>query len=141
MGAVHDFVSLSGSLRHEGEVDRVHDLASTSGRAAKHAICGSRSDDHIGRGSVRVGCGIVFNAYPQVVTASLIYIRLALVFGIYLYQFNGLFIPERFYSSRGSLPAVWVGLQYPLALVGDYPAETIVLLGGDGSCGELPPWR
>jgi carbon starvation protein len=79
---------------------------------------------------------VVFNAYPQAATASLVYIALALVFGAYLYQLNLPFLPGTIAFVAMVFAGVWVGVQYPLALVpGEYPAGTIVLLGGS----PLPP--
>jgi carbon starvation protein len=82
--------------------------------------------------------GIVLNAYPQAATASLVYIALAFLFGLYLYQLDGPFIPGTVLFVAGVFAGVWVGIQYPLALfelAGDatHPAGTIVLFGGTGS--------
>ncbi|WP_126661942.1 carbon starvation CstA family protein [Haloterrigena salifodinae] len=134
MGAVHDFVSLSGSLRHEGK-SVGYIIGEYVGKTGKNMLLWFAFITIILVVAVfALVVGIVFNAYPQVVTASFIYILLALVFGVYLYQFNGPFIPGTVLFVAGVFAAVWVGLQYPLALfAGDYPAETIVLLGGDGS--------
>ncbi|PGF16984.1 carbon starvation protein A [Natrinema sp. CBA1119] len=134
MGAVHDFVSLSGSLRHEGK-SIGYMIGEYVGESGKNMLLWFAFLTIMLVVAVfALVVGIVFNAYPQVVTASLIYIGLALVFGVYLYQFNGPFIPGTILFVAGVFAAVWVGLQYPLALfAGDYPAGTIVLLGGDGS--------
>ncbi|ADB61857.1 carbon starvation protein CstA [Haloterrigena turkmenica DSM 5511] len=134
MGAVHDFVSLSGSLRHEGK-SIGYMIGEYVGESGKNMLLWFAFLTIILVVAVfALVVGIVFNAYPQVVTASLLYIALALVFGVYLYQFNGPFIPGTVLFVAGVFAAVWVGLQYPLALfAGDYPAGTIVLLGGDGS--------
>ncbi|PSQ41929.1 carbon starvation protein A, partial [Halobacteriales archaeon SW_5_68_122] len=75
---------------------------------------------------------IVFDAFPQVTTASTIYIALALAFGAYLYQLNGPFLPGTVVFVAGVFAGVYVGIQYPFALfpaVGDaaYPTGTIVL--------------
>jgi len=79
---------------------------------------------------------LVFNAYPQAATASLVYIALALLFGVYLYQLDLPFLPGTVAFIAAVFAGVWVGVQYPLALVpGDYPAGTIVLLSGS----PLPP--
>ncbi|RZH68264.1 carbon starvation CstA family protein [Natrinema altunense] len=134
MGAVHDFVSLSGSLRHEGK-SIGYMIGEYVGRSGKNMLLWFAFLTIMLVVAVfALVVGIVFNKYPQVVTASLLYIGLALVFGVYLYQFNGPFIPGTVLFVAGVFAAVWVGLQYPLALfAGDYPAGTIVLLGGDGS--------
>ncbi|WP_339102578.1 carbon starvation CstA family protein [Haloterrigena salinisoli] len=133
MGAVHDFVSLSGSLRHEGK-SIGYMIGEYVGEGGKNMLLWFAFLTIMLVVAVfALVVGIVFNAYPQVVTASLLYIGLALVFGVYLYQFNGPFIPGTILFVAGVFAAVWVGLQYPLALfAGDYPAGTIVLFGGAG---------
>ena len=134
MGAVHDFVSLSGSLRHEGK-SIGYMIGEYVGESGKNMLLWFAFLTIVLVVAVfALVVAIVFNAYPQVVTASLIYIGLALVFGVYLYQFNGPFIPGTILFVAGVFAAVWVGLQYPLALfAGDYPAGTIVLFGGAGN--------
>ncbi len=134
MGAVHDFVSLSGSLRHEGK-SIGYIIGEYVGESGKNMLLWFAFLTIILVVAVfALVVGIVFNAYPQVVTASFIYIALALAFGVYLYQFNGPFVPGTIVFVAGVFAAVWVGLQFPVALfAGDYPAGTIVLLGGDGS--------
>ncbi|ELZ12378.1 carbon starvation protein A [Natrinema thermotolerans] len=134
MGAVHDFVSLSGSLRHEGK-SIGYMIGEYVGESGKNMLLWFAFLTIILVVAVfALVVGIVFNAYPQVVTASLLYIGLALAFGVYLYQFNGPFIPGTILFVAGVFAAVWVGLEYPLALfAGDYPSGTIVLFGGDGS--------
>ncbi|ELY82369.1 carbon starvation CstA family protein [Natrinema gari] len=133
MGAVHDFVSLSGSLRHEGK-SIGYMIGEYVGESGKNMLLWFAFLTIMLVVAVfALVVGIVFNEYPQVVTASLLYIGLALVFGVYLYQFNGPFLPGTVLFVAGVFAAVWVGLQYPLALfAGDYPAGTIVLLGGTG---------
>ncbi|MGM0388667.1 carbon starvation CstA family protein [Natrinema limicola] len=134
MGAVHDFVSLSGSLRHEGK-SIGYMIGEYVGESGKNMLLWFAFLTIVLVVAVfALVVAIVFNAYPQVVTASLLYIGLALVFGVYLYQFNGPFIPGTILFVAGVFAAVWVGLQYPLALfAGDYPAGTIVLFGGAGN--------
>ena len=142
MGSVHDFVSLSGSLRHEGK-SIGYIIGEYIGEGGKNMLLWFAFLTIILVVAVfALVVAIVFNAFPQVTTASLIYIALALVFGVYLYQLNGPFLPGTALFVAGVFAAVWVGIQYPMALfpyVGDgagYPAGTIVVaevLGlGDG---------
>ena len=133
MGAVHDFVSLSGSLRHEGK-SIGYMIGEYVGENGKNMLLWFAFLTIILVVAVfALVVAIVFNAFPQVVTASFLYIALALVFGVYLYQLNGPFIPGTVLFVAGVFAAVWVGIQYPLALfAGDYPAGTIVLIGGSG---------
>ncbi|WP_254839285.1 carbon starvation CstA family protein [Natronomonas marina] len=132
MGSVHDFVSLSGSLRHEGK-SIGYIIGEYVGEGGKNMLLLFAFLTIILVVAVfALVVSIVFNAFPQVTTASLIYIVLALAFGVYLYQLNGPFLPGTVLFVAGVFAGVWVGIQYPLALfpaVGDatYPAGTVVV--------------
>ncbi len=133
MGSVHDFVSLSGSLRHDGK-SIGYIIGEYIGEGGKNMLLWFAFLTIILVVAVfALVVAIVFNAFPQVTTASLIYIGLALVFGVYLYQLNGPFLPGTALFVAGVFAAVYAGIQYPMALfpyVGDgagYPAGTIVI--------------
>jgi len=132
MGSVHDFVSLSGSLRHEGK-SIGYIIGEYVGEGGKDMLLWFAFLTIILVVAVfALVVAIVFDAFPQVSTASFIYIALALAFGVYLYQFNGPFIPGTIVFVAGVFAGVWVGIQNPVAIfpaVGDasYPAGTLVL--------------
>jgi len=137
MGAVHDFVSLSSSLRHEGK-SIGYIIGEYVGEGGKNMLLWFAFLTIILVVAVfALVVAIVFNAFPQVVTASFLYVALALVFGVYLYQLNGPFIPGTVVFVAGIFAAVWVGIQYPIALFelaeGSHAEGTIVLLSGTGS--------
>jgi len=137
MGSVHDFVSLSSSMRHEGR-SIGYIIGQYVGERGKNMLLWFAFLTIILVVAVfALVVGIVLNAYPQTATASLIYIGLAFVFGVYLYQLDGPFIPGTILFVAGVFAGVWVGIQYPLALFelaeGSHPAGTIVLLSGTGS--------
>jgi carbon starvation protein len=137
MGAVHDFVSLSGSLRHDGK-SIGYIIGEYVGERGKNMLLWFAFITIILVVAVfALVVGIVFNAYPQVVTASFIYVLLALMFGVYLYQLDGPFLPGTALFVAGIFGAVWVGLQYPFALFplaeGSHPAGTFVLFSGPGN--------
>ena len=116
MGAVHDFVSLSGSLRHEGK-SIGYIVGEYVGESGKNMLLWFAFLTIILVVAVfALVVGIVFNAYPEVSTASFVYIALAFVFGVYLYQLNGPFIPGTILFVAGVFGGVWVGIQYPFAL-------------------------
>ncbi|MDQ2056270.1 MULTISPECIES: carbon starvation CstA family protein [Halobellus] len=134
MGSVHDFSSLSASLRHDGK-SIGYIIGEYVGERGKNMLLWFAFLTIILVVAVfALVVAIVFNAYPQAATASLIYIGLAILLGAWLYQFDlpflagtGLFVALMF-------AGVWVGIQYPLALVpGEYPAGTIVLLSSQMS--------
>ena len=137
MGAVHDFMSLSSSVRHEGK-SIGYIIGEYVGEGGKNMLLWFAFLTIIlVVGVFALVVGIVLNAYPQAATASLVYIGLAFLFGVYLYQLDGPLIPGTVLFVAGVFAGVWVGIQYPLALFelaeGSHPAGTIVLLGGTGT--------
>ena len=138
MGAVHDFVSLSGSLRHEGK-SIGYIVGEYVGESGKNMLLWFAFLTIVLVVAVfALVVGIVFNAYPEVSTASTIYILLALVFGVYLYQLDGPFIPGTAVFVTGVFAAVWVGINYPVALFEPTAERTAdigvtVLLSGAGN--------
>ena len=137
MGAVHDFISLSGSMRHEGK-SIGYIIGEYVGERGKDMLLWFAFLTIILVVAVfALVVGIVLNAYPSAATASLVYIALALVFGVYLYQLDGPFIPGTVLFVTGVFAGVWIGIQYPLALFelaeGAHPEGTIVLFSGTGS--------
>lgn len=134
MGAVHDFVSLSGSLRHEGK-SIGYIIGEYVGQRGKNMLLWFAFLTIILVVAVfALVTAIVFNAYPAAATASFVYIALALVFGVYLYQLDLPFIPGTAVFVSAVFAGVYAGILYPIALfpaaeAGTYPAETIVLFG------------
>jgi carbon starvation protein len=135
-GSVHDFMALTASMRHEGK-SIGYIIGEYVGERGKDMILWFAFLTIILVVAVfGLVIALVFNAYPQAATASLVYILLALVFGVYLYQLDLPFLPGTLAFVAAVFAGVWIGVQYPLALVpGDYPAGTIVLLSGS----PLPP--
>ncbi|SEA19059.1 carbon starvation protein [Haloplanus vescus] len=135
-GSVHDFMSLTASMRHEGK-SIGYIIGEYVGERGKDMILWFAFLTIVLVVAVfGLVIAVVFNAYPQAATASLVYILLALVFGVYLYQLDLPFLPGTVAFVAAVFAGVWVGVQYPIALVpGDYPARTIVLLSGS----PLPP--
>ena len=132
MGSVHDFVSLSGSRRHEGK-SIGYIIGEYIGEGGKNMLLWFAFLTIILVVAVfALVVAIVFDAFPQVTTASFVYIALALLLGVYLYQLNGPFLPGTVVFVTLVFAGVYAGIQYPFALfpaVGDasYPAGTLVL--------------
>ncbi|MFC7007788.1 carbon starvation CstA family protein [Halalkalicoccus salilacus] len=129
MGAVHDFTSLSSSLRHEGK-SIGYIIGEYVGEQGKDMLLWFAFLLIILVVAVfALVVGVVFTAYPQAATASVLYIALAAVFGVWLYQLGLSFAVGTVIFVAGVFGTVWLGIQYPFALVpGDYPAGTFVLL-------------
>ncbi|WP_435155905.1 carbon starvation CstA family protein [Haladaptatus sp. DFWS20] len=135
LGAVHDFMALSGSLRHEGK-SIGYIMGEYVGERGKNMLLWFAFLTIILVIAVfALVVAVVFNAFPSAATASVLYIMLALVFGVWLYQLDLPFGAGTVIFVSGVFASVWVGIQYPLALfpaAGDaaYPAGTIVLFSG-----------
>ncbi|MGM0397482.1 MAG: carbon starvation CstA family protein [Halobacteriota archaeon] len=116
MGSVHDFVSLSGSIRHEGK-SIGYIIGEYVGDRGKNMLLWFAFLTIILVVAVfAFVVAVVFDAYPSAATASLIYIALALVFGVYLYQLNLPFIPGTVVFVAAVFVGVWVGIQNPIVL-------------------------
>ncbi|GAA0449971.1 carbon starvation protein A [Halococcus dombrowskii] len=116
MGAVHDFVSLSGSLRHEGRsIGSI--IGEYVGEESKDLLLWFAFLTIILVVAVfAYVVGLVFQEFPSAATASMLYIALALVFGVYLYQFDLPFIPGTVLFVALTFASVFVGLRFPIQL-------------------------
>src|SRR6056297_4174383 len=93
LGAVHDFMSLSSSLRHEGK-SIGYIMGEYVGERGKNMLLWFAFLTIILVIAVfAFVVALVFQEYPSAATASILYIALAFVFGVYLYQLDGPFIP------------------------------------------------
>ncbi|MEM4780131.1 MAG: carbon starvation CstA family protein [Halalkalicoccus sp.] len=134
LGAVHDFTSLSASIRHEGKsIGSI--LGEYVGEQGKDMLLWFAFLLVILVVAVfALVIGVVFNAYPEAATASIIYVALALVFGVWLYQLGLSFAGGTLLFVPAIFGAVWVGIQYPIALAppaeGAFREGTIVLANG-----------
>jgi carbon starvation protein len=130
-GSVHDFMSLSSSVRHDGK-SIGYIIGEYVGERGKNMILWFAFLTIILVVAVfALVVALVFNAYPETATASTVYILLALVFGVYLYQFDLPFLPGTVAFVAAVFAGVWVGVQYPIALVpGEYARGAIVLFDG-----------
>lgn len=141
IGAVHDFMALVASVRHEGR-SIGYIVGQYVGERGKRMLL-----IFAWLLIVLVVAAFVFlvasvmDAFPAAAMAAVIYIGLAVVFGVYLYQLNGPFLPGAIVFTIGVFAAVWVGLQYPLALfeVEPVPEGTIAVFGEPGAYAELLP--
>ncbi len=116
LGAMHDFIAMVGSLRHDGKsVGSV--LGTYLGPRNKNLLLWFAFLAIILVIAVfALVVSIVFDAYPQAATASLIYIGLALLFGIYMYWSKLPFVLGSFVFVAAVFVSVWIGLNYPVAL-------------------------
>jgi carbon starvation protein len=107
----HDFVSLSASLRHEGK-SIGYIVGEYVGERGKNMLLWFAFLTIILVVAVfALVVAIVFNAYPQAATASLIYIGLAVLLGAWLYQFDLPFIAGTAIFVSLMFVGVWVGIR------------------------------
>ena len=117
MGSVHDFVSLSASLRHEGKSIGYIIGEYVGERGKKMLLWFAFLTIILVVAVFALVVAIVFDAFPSAATASILYIALAFLFGIYLYQLDLPFVPGTVVFVIGVFASVWVGIQNPLVLV------------------------
>ncbi|WP_435359838.1 carbon starvation CstA family protein [Haloarchaeobius sp. DFWS5] len=119
LGSVHDFVSLSSSLRHEGK-SIGYIIGQYVGERGKNMLLWFAFLTIILVVAVfALVTAVVFDAYPSAATASFLYILLALVFGVYLYQLDLPFIPGTIAFVAAVFASVYIGIQFPITLVAE----------------------
>ncbi|WP_435099096.1 carbon starvation CstA family protein [Halarchaeum sp. P4] len=138
MGAVHDFVSLSASLRHEGR-SIGYIIGEYIGEDGKNLLLWFAFLTIILVVAVfAFVVGLVFEQYPSAATASILYIMLALLFGVYLYQLDLPFIPGTVVFVTLVFASVFVGMEYPIHLTQQQWIPIILLYSLIASV--LPVW-
>ncbi|MWV39866.1 carbon starvation CstA family protein [Natrialba sp. INN-245] len=138
-GAVHDFMSLSSSVRHEGK-SIGYIIGQYVGKRGKNMLLWFAFLTIIlVIAAFAFLIAAVFNAFPAAATASIVYLALAVLFGVYLYQFGLPFIPGAIAFTLAVFGGVWVGLEFPFAIVATetMPAGTITIFG-EGALSFLP---
>ncbi|MFH5800246.1 carbon starvation protein A [Haladaptatus sp. CMAA 1911] len=138
LGATHDFIALSSSLRHEGK-SIGYIIGEYVGERGKNMLLWFAFLTIILVVAVfAFVVGVVFEAYPSAATASILYIALAVVFGVYLYQLNLPFGPGTVVFVVGVFASVWVGLKYPISLTAETWVPIILVYAFIASV--LPVW-
>ncbi|EMA35401.1 carbon starvation protein A [Halobiforma nitratireducens JCM 10879] len=135
MGAVHDFMALSSSIRHEGKSIGFI-IGEYIGERGKNMFLWFAFLVIVLVVAVfALLVAVILDAYPQAATASLLYIGLAIVFGIWLYQLDLPLIPGTVLFVGGIFASVWVGIQYPIALFepSGFADEAFILFAGEGA--------
>jgi carbon starvation protein len=128
LGAVHDFTSLSSSVRHEGK-SIGYIIGQYVGERGKNMLLWFAFLLIIlVVGVFGLVIGLVFHQYPAAATAGIVYIGLAVVFGIWLYQLNLSFIGGTVIFVAGVFGSVFVGREFPIRLIGEAPEGGIALM-------------
>ena len=148
IGAVHDMVSLWLSVRHEGRsiASVIETVLGRPGKLLFLLFCWSTLVLVCAEFTRQVA--LTFVRSPEVATASLLFIALAVVFGVATNRFKVPLLPATLVFVPVMFACIWVGTKLPLDLVsafglskaGAQTAWTIVLLAYCFLASTLPVW-
>lgn len=148
IGAVHDMVSLWLSVRHEGRsiASVIETVLGRPGKLLFLLFCWSTLVLVCAEFTRQVA--LTFVNAPEVATASLLFIALAVVFGVATNRFKVPLLPATLVFVPVMFACIWVGTKLPLDLVarcglsaaGAQTAWTIVLLVYCFLASTLPVW-
>ena len=148
IGAVHDMVSLWLSVRHEGRsiASVIETVLGRPGKILFLLVCWSTLVLVCAEFTRQVA--LTFVRSPEVATASLLFIALAVVFGVATNRFKVPLLPATAVFVPVMFACIWVGTKCPLDLVarlglsaaGAQTAWTLVLLAYCFLASTLPVW-
>ena len=148
IGAVHDMVSLFLSVRHEGRsiASVIETVLGRPGKLLFLLFCWSTLVLVCAEFTRQVA--LTFVRSPEVATASLLFIALAVVFGVSVNRLKVPLLPATLVFVPVMFACIWVGTKCPLDLVarfglsaaGAQTAWTLVLLAYCFLASTLPVW-
>ena len=148
IGAVHDMVSLWLSVRHEGRsiASVIETVLGRPGKLLFLLFCWSTLVLVCAEFTRQVA--LTFVRSPEVATASLLFIALAVVFGVATNRFKVPLLPATLVFVPVMFACIWIGTKLPLDLVarcglsagGAQTAWTLVLLAYCFLASTLPVW-
>ena len=148
IGAVHDMVSLFLSVRHEGRsiASVIETVLGRPGKLLFLLFCWSTLVLVCAEFTRQVA--LTFVRSPEVATASLLFIALAVVFGVAVNRLKVPLLPATLVFVPVMFACIWVGTKCPLDLVarfglsaaGAQTAWTLVLLAYCFLASTLPVW-
>ena len=148
IGAVHDMVSLFLSVRHEGRsiASVIETVLGRPGKLLCLLFCWSTLVLVCAEFTRQVA--LTFVRSPEVATASLLFIVLAVVFGVAVNRLKVPLLPATLVFVPVMFACIWVGTKCPLDLVarfglsaaGAQTAWTLVLLAYCFLASTLPVW-
>lgn len=116
-GALNDFGTLVASLRHKGHsIGHIFDRYATA-RGKQLLLITALAANLLVVGVLALITATIFDAFPSAATASVVYLGLAVLFGIYWYRFRLPFVPGSVLFAAGTFLSVLIGLSYPIVLV------------------------
>ncbi len=148
IGAVHDMVALFLSVRHEGRsiASVIETVLGRPGKLLFLLFCWSTLILVCAEFTRQVA--LTFVRSPEVATASLLFIALAVVFGVAVNRLKVPLLPATLVFVPVMFACIWVGTKCPLDLVarfglsaaGAQTAWTLVLLAYCFLASTLPVW-
>ncbi len=154
IGAVHDFSSLTASVRHGAcsiaEITREH-LGTTAGRAMMAliwvtlmyvivAFTDITASSFVGKTEEMAGVDVAFNPGGAVAAAAIMYLLLAIVMGFVqrflnppLWLLTAIFVPA-------TLVIVWLGTQISTLLILDVKTWGLIILAYCAAASVMPVW-
>ena len=152
-GGLNDFTMLVASIRHRGRsIGHIFErYVGTDGKRLLLSIAVAANLLVIG--VLSFVTAVIFDAFPSAATASIFYVFLAVLFGVYWKRLDLPFLPGSILFGIGIFGGVLVGLSYPLVLVPDgttLPLPTVLnanisawfllILGYAFAASVLPVW-
>ena len=152
-GGLNDFATLVASVRHSGRsVGHIFErYVGTSGK--RFLLTLAVAANLLVIGVLSLVTAVIFDAFPGAATASIFYVVLAGLFGVYWKRLDLPFLVGSAVFAFGVLAGVFVGLSHPLVLVPEgatIPLPTIlnpnvsawlaVILGYGFVASVLPVW-
>ena len=148
IGAVHDMVSLYLSVRHEGRsiASVIETVLGRPGKLLFLLFCWSTLILVCAEFTRQVA--LTFVNAPEVATASLLFIALAVVFGLAVNRLKVPLLPATVVFVPVMFAFIWVGTKFPLDLVSSFglskagaqTAWSVVLLAYCFLASTLPVW-
>ena len=124
-GGLNDLATLTASMRHDGR-SIGHVFGKYVGNRGKRLLLAlAVVANLLVIGVLSLVTAVIFDAFPAAATASVVYVALALAFGLVRRYTDVPFVVSTVVFVAGVFGGVFVGLAYPLTLV---PAGGIVLL-------------
>ncbi|WP_226042681.1 carbon starvation CstA family protein [Natrinema sp. DC36] len=118
-GGLNDFVTLVASIRHDGRsIGHIFNRY-VGGDGKRMLLSIAVAANLLVIGVLSFMTAVIFDAFPSAATASVFYVVLAVLFGVYWKRLNLPFLVGSILFGAGVMAGVFLGLDHPLVLVSD----------------------
>ncbi len=138
VGGVHDYTSLQASIRHKAQSIGTIIKEYIGKRGQVLFLTFSIATLILIVGVFIILVGNTFVAYPSAATASVVFLGIAIIFGVLVNQLKMNLVTASVLGIIAMLVAVWVGLTFPLSL--SAPVWSLILLAYAYAASVLPVW-